>query len=87
MALTEIKDLLFEYDEQKKIDTLEQAYFNATFFNSQVLRQDPYKTWKHFYSNITGQDLFKDDLEKDIKRYKMRSKRLGLKYPKEFDEK
>jgi hypothetical protein len=76
MSLLEIEHLLIEFNKKDNLDKLDQAYYISQL----VLNEKIDQTYSDFKNAILGVNMttrFKQDFE----RYKIISKRLGLKYP------
>lgn len=82
MALTEVNDLLSEYEEIKSLEMLQQANYNA----SMIFNEDAEKNFNDLYKKIVGEDQIKIQDKKTYIRYRNICKRLGLKYPKQLDK-
>jgi len=78
MAVSEIEDRLRYRRMINRLDKLEQAFYNAKL----IMNEKANDIYKDVRSEILGIDNV-DKLKTDIRRYKMISERLGIKYPGE----
>lgn len=81
MTFIEVNDLLLEFDQINSLNNLEIASFNASLIQQEKAKE----SYDKIYKEITGEEI-SYDYTNDFKRYRMISKRLKLRYPKELDE-
>jgi tRNA A37 N6-isopentenylltransferase MiaA len=81
MTVAEISDLLSENDKYKKYMMLEQSVYNSQL----ILQEKAKDNYDELLKNILGKEVKatndRNKLLTDVKRYKMISKRIGLKFP------
>jgi hypothetical protein len=76
MALREIEHLLLEKRRYKKLNMLEQAYYNSCL----IMQENYYDIYINLRDGILGIPSI-TRIKNDIERYKMISERLKLKFP------
>lgn len=79
MTLLEIEHMLKEKNRHDKLGRLDQAYYISCL----VMQENANNIYENLRYSILGVDS-QIRLKNDIKRYKMISERLGLKFPKEW---